>query len=771
MSSSQVQFAVAGRQLTPVTFKTQAIDTVPSNTIAPVWPTRKRPAVNTRWAPEEVLMDIYAEEFHVENHSLVEDDVEETAVLLNDSFRTASVLSRHDSVMEQDLPVFVAKPVRDEQQVCRPYAVQATTLLFDVAMPYDSDVDLALYNDLHPEVPTALSRTTETALEYSPTPELLDTSDLKFQPTIAAGPLRDPVSQMLYFEYPAEVQETASEPAPKRQGRSLVCPIPLYTVAELDALEADELYNIDEQGSTSKRQLTFFSSDNSPRDWKVEYDRVLRQVTGGTFLPGLEHLTSVEVRSAFVTYDSDIAALQQATAEFIADRHDGECFCLDNKAGAVIPGENVLLADNNTGLGLSVQRPTAQSLLSFIDSLVDDEAFIERPDSPLLAPSYVEEPLRPGALFDAASSQYVGYTALDHVLGHSHNVSDTVCKQSVAAGDVSDTYGEDIEALSTPCLSELTYFDADHQQLVGFTAFNQLLVDMSGDEVLTRIHREDYGLDDEDIFIEGVLEINEVRQMYQLSDPQSSLPSQPDVESFDFGSDGASDSYVTNTALPRSATSLRSYSSRRRSRRHPQLTITTQLSDIVEVLSDEDHAQSSTSSSDASINFAEHRGFVQALSARRADFLDDEDSDDGMDAPQSAGTPSSPDFVSIKFPPVSPTVERTIVIQYFDNSIWHHNADLYLAMPLSPVDPYSPSADNFPDIDILESLETELYELIANLFTYLNNRQLTDAQKLGVDLEWALSAITSVFPQLGLLQRLGVTVEILLELVISSGNN
>jgi hypothetical protein len=228
---------------------------------------------------------------------------------------------------------------------------------------------------------------------------------------------------------------------------------------------------------------------------------------------------------------------------------------------------------------------------------------------------------------------------------------------------------------------------------------------------------------------------------------------------------------MSTTTMPRSVNSLRSYSSRRRSRRRPQLPVTTRLSDIVEVSSNEDQAQPSSSSSDASIDFAEHRGFVQVLSARRADFLDDEDSDDDMAAPQSGRACSSSELVSFKFPPVSPMAERIIIIEHFDNAIWHDEANLCLVMPVTPFDPYFPSADHFPHVDILESLETQLYELVANLVTCLNARRFTEAQEFRIELQWALSAITGVFPRLELLQRLGGAIEILLELLVTSSNN
>lgn len=111
------------------------------------------------------------------------------------------------------------------------------------------------------------------------------------------------------------------------------------------------------------------------------------------------------------------------------------------------------------------------------------------------------------------------------------------------------------------------------------------------------------------------------------------------------------------------------------------------------------------------------------------------------------------------------------LITLFDNEIWHQDVDLFIAMPLTPVDPYMPSADQFPVADILNSLETELYGLIASLFACLSNDRFTEALTLGSDLQWAISAITGVYPRLDLMQRLGNTVEILLKRVVALGRH
>jgi hypothetical protein len=284
----------------------------------------------------------------------------------------------------------------------------------------------------------------------------------------------------------------------------LTHPSPVYIDATLNEL-----------AQVSKRKISTFHNDGGSYMLEDDYERVLRQITRNNFLPGIEHLTTVEARSTFVTYDQDIQALQHATAEFLADSF--ECsFVGDKVCATALPGDNFFLAENNTDVGLSAQYPTAESLLTLIDELVDDESLVEDLTCPpTLQPQQATNNvyLSPGTFFDGSSSQFFGYTALDQILGFSNDVSYIVCAQSDAADDdVSDTCDEvdeltiaqpanisDEEAddLSMLLPSSLSYFDADTQQRVAYIAFNQLLMDLDNDKTLPRIHRLDDDFDDE----------------------------------------------------------------------------------------------------------------------------------------------------------------------------------------------------------------------------------------------------------------------------------
>jgi hypothetical protein len=72
---------------------------------------------------------------------------------------------------------------------------------------------------------------------------------------------------------------------------------------------------------------------------------------------------------------------------------------------------------------------------------------------------------------------------------------------------------------------------------------------------------------------------------------------------------------------------------------------------------------------------------------------------------------------------------------------------------------------------MFEALEIELYDLIASIIDCLNTVRFTEAQVLRSDLQWALSATAGVFPRLGLMQRLGMTVETLLDRIVLSSND
>lgn len=815
--------------------------------IAPVWTTRKASMV-TRRASEKTLRDLYADEFFIEEQHLVDDNLVEEqyalAVLPKYCIQVELVSTgkrgkrgkRHDSVMSNARPASVAKPIQDMQHVCRPYSAQATSLFFDADVPYDNDEELALHNDLYPEETeeTPVPGPVQQIIEFSPTPELLDTSDLKLQPTLI-GPLRDHVSEMLDLEI-YEVQETASECVPKGEGRPLVCPIPLYTVAEDN-----------EQGGLSMQELTFMPGDDAFSISDVECHSFLDQIPTRPFLPGLEHLTDIESRAAFISYDCDIEALAQSSVEFLDDYHHFESPCLGAEVShMLLPGENFLLASNDPGRELSMPCLSAESLLSSIEKLSECEETLHADDglvSAHLELPHVVDASRPGVIFDTGSFQFVGYTALDHAMGNFNIVSDSVSQQSEICDDVSDISDEEVDELPMSQPSQLTYYDADSRQFAGYTAFNQLLMDTDNDDSLSHVHREDEYLSSDFDIVDTVREMGALRVLNDTTPSQERVPRSwshsTDVDiSYDPNRSGIQ---TTGATKPRPIESLQSFVRRQSSRRCPNLTVQTRLSDISEDTPDNDLAPCTPSSPDMSDDFADCRSFVRPTSARRANFLDDEDSDDDMDRPQLPSPEVSMDFEalddelevsqavimssvfdteptrsnvvssppSLSFSGAStdftecgrprqdsvadlesthsasitslPGLESSIsapmsliaehLITLFDNEIWHQDVDLFIAMPLTPVDPYMPSADQFPVADILNSLETELYGLIASLFACLSNDRFTEALTLGSDLQWAISAITGVYPRLDLMQRLGNTVEILLKRVVALGRH
>jgi hypothetical protein len=187
-----------------------------------------------------------------------------------------------------------------------------------------------------------------------------------------------------------QVQETASEYAPVRLGRSLTRPSAVY---------ADIILN--EPAHASKRRcslLPFFHSDAGFYTLEDDCEHALRQITRRKSLPGIEHLSSVENRSAFIAYGNEYS------------------FVGDKVSATMLPGENFFLADNHTDVGLSAQYSTTESLLTHIDELVDDETIIEDfTDST----SFQQEQstnnvhLSAGSSFGILNSRVVGYTALD----------------------------------------------------------------------------------------------------------------------------------------------------------------------------------------------------------------------------------------------------------------------------------------------------------------------------------------------------------------------
>ncbi|KAF2032989.1 hypothetical protein EK21DRAFT_109443 [Setomelanomma holmii] len=706
---------------------------LPTKAIAPVWDCEKANHMAAGKSDED-LVNLYADEFYVDDEMI--DNV----------------------TIEEEQPRFLTYEV-----------APMSSLLFDISKPDEIDKESALCSLFDPEeLPAMFMRPVSPRIERSPTPELLDTSELNLLPT-PVGPLHDPLAQMLDIDvYNNEVQETVFECAPKREGRSLMRPPPIFTDAQLEELEAEGY--VYEQGKfIKKRAIMHLDHNDGPRDWEVEFDAVLRRITGHAFLPGVQHLTNIESRSAFITYDSDGQVLQQATAELFADRIDGDYTCLNDKVGTVlIPGDNFLLAENDTSLGLSLEHPTAASLLQLIDDIVEDELLVPEP-LVIRRPELNASP-GPGALFDIARQQFTKITALDQLLQCPPNVSSVVRAQFDADDNVSVMSEDDTDELPTLELSELFYFDADTKQNVSYTAFNQLLIDLNNDEdTIARIHRMDTVLEENDTGSDaGLLEIGEVPSNGTEAEPGNSLQDKSafdDDVSLELDIPPKQPELKVNNPLTKTIGSLHSstYVWRGKPLKRPQLTISTELSTIVEVSSDEDIAPLSASS-DSSLDFADHRGFVKTLSTRRTNFLDDEDEIGG---PQSVRSPYDPSELFLSTT-MSPT---TIVENYhevFSDAVWHCEPDLHFHFPENDPPPWN---DRLPNPNALDALETEIYALIAFTFQCMNDGQLDQLPTLGSDLNWALSALADEFPSFALLARLGSVVDILLGRIATSGSN
>jgi hypothetical protein len=85
--------------------------------IVPVWTVRKASQL-TQMISEEVLLNLYEEEFFVEERVLVEDNA------VDDGF---AVVALPDDCTQ------------DIQHICRANLAQTTTLLFDITVPDDSN--------------------------------------------------------------------------------------------------------------------------------------------------------------------------------------------------------------------------------------------------------------------------------------------------------------------------------------------------------------------------------------------------------------------------------------------------------------------------------------------------------------------------------------------------------------------------------------------------------------------------------------------------------
>jgi hypothetical protein len=802
--------------------------------ITPVW-TEKGAVYKSQMRSDDELQDFFEEELFIYNQFIDEDDTEAQQVVA-----TSTPNSGYTFVTHEAHHLFVPVPVNVMEQTCRPYAAP-TTILFDMAAPDETSKELALLALFSPEeMPALFMSPVKEITEHSPTPKLLDTSDLKPQPLRATSPVHNSICHTQGFDpYDNfEIRKSAFDYTYKRQGRSMKLPPRIFKDPEVNQLAVEEFNTVNGQGKAENCKTIHVRSAEGPHKQEVEYGRVLREITSHTFLPGVEHLVNVEACPAFITYDSGIEALRPATAGFFGDDlHGGD------KIGAAMRlGAKSLSSENSTAWGLSIQSPTAQSLLDLIDDLVNSDSSVEDiANSPNAAPlvqkkfsNFVskpwynpyQQPLHYGEkagwgtihylvnskyvnyialtpldaqasiketihqnvtmqrsikevpclspVFDTANFKYPSNIALDQFLDYSNNTSSIVCKHSDAADDVSDKLNDEANDLFVASPTELAYYDADTQQSIMYTVINQLLMNQETDEVVPRVHRADRDFDD-DLFdlVDSILEIGEL----PASDNDTGLgllsPHGDDFEAFDFEFNGVHCRTALNppaNAMQHSLGSLSSYSlaKQRQSKNRLQLTVNTQLDAIVEISSEDDKAPPSSSSSEASNGFADRRGFVRTMSARCIDFLDDGESDGDLDVPESVDPSYASESESLEPRPTPPTVSH--VRELFEDPIWYSQPDLFLSFPKTPLDSHTLSlGECILDVEILESIEVEIVQLIAYIFQCLNGGRLSEAQVLGGDLQWALSALADTFPSLRLMARLGTTVETLLKRNAASG--
>lgn len=239
---------------------------------------------------------------------------------------------------------------------------------------------------------------------------------------ISEGIAHDFVSRMLGCDCGDNptTQEIACEHTLIRLGRLLT-----YSLSACDGVERDDLPD---------EELPLLGN-------KADVDSVLSLIPGNAFLPGIDHLSNAEVRSTFVNFDAELQALQQATAKFLADHRSGESIPSDHRVSLELPGESFLLPGNTTNVGLSIQHPTAESLLTTLDELLDGGTLVEdvadtntQLNQHLSYPANVQQPCnedapRQSAVFNTGGYQYTAYTALDQSMG-SFNVSRPVSAQS-----------------------------------------------------------------------------------------------------------------------------------------------------------------------------------------------------------------------------------------------------------------------------------------------------------------------------------------------------
>jgi len=633
------------------------------------------------------------------------------------------------------------EPVKeDKQPACASFcrAPAYVELLFDAETPYASDEDLALRSTFAigslPEIATYPLIHHQEGL---PPLDLLDTSDLKLQPSLAVHESQDQVSLASGSNTSPIFREdgyTMPELPCSRPGRSLTHP-------SLSATQGDV--------ATQER-------------WQLEHDPVLRYATNHLFLPGRDSLRNITTCSLTVEYDRDIEDLYRATACFLGDCHDGECICLDNKKGTrCVPGEDFVLADKYDDFSLSLRYPTAKDIFELIDELVDVDMFD-------MEDGFGNSTKEPPVLLDTSfttSPDIDAFVACGPLL-YSPTWDDVsnVC-DSDNVSETSETNDE--PGLYPPRYSEIAYVDAGTHKCVAYTALNQLL-SMQEDRPRPVIHR-DIPDDDEDYDSAELKEHSCLNLEDQGRKSRLSLRDNPCPSRFwsDFASGIGHPPAPPQTSLQRQSAvrqqclpfGLYSSNLSHHQRRFPRLTLATQLVPASEPLSTVDEEKlswSSTSSSGDSIGFADHRGFAKPLEERQRGFSDDEDEEGGTYAEHGLEAP------------VIPTSPPHLTCEdMFTDVVWDSAPDLTLSQPSCEPHAAATTTSRIPSAPLLEAFEIEVHTRLMFIFSCMNDGRYDELPALCSDLHWTLCALAHDYPAMAVLDSLGAAVEILAERIIA----
>jgi hypothetical protein len=231
------------------------------------------------------------------------------------------------------------------------------------------------------------------------------------------------------------------------------------------------------------------------------------------------------------------------------------------------------------------------------------------------------------------------YTSLEALYQTQHpfdSVSGLACAQSDVADEVSDTSDDGEDELSMSLPTELHYCDADTQQSVAYTAFNQLFIDSDSEDIMLGVHRDDNDFNDEFELVDSIIEIGELPSPGDRDGLEMYFQEVNDFEGFNMDFDLGKPTLIpANPARLRSVKDLHSYSfvPRKSARRRQWLAVSTRLDGILEASSGGDEAPPNLASSDDPMDFSNHRGFAQPLQNRRRNFLDGEDSGDYLEVP------------------------------------------------------------------------------------------------------------------------------------------